>query len=115
MWRRIRSRKRDSGSPGKAAARTTTALSALASRSTAALARSLSLQTCAAVKRNKQAEDNAQWRQHSGRDCLKCTRSLALREGRDEPVDSGRQQVREAENNQSHPIDWQIVQPVAHI
>ena len=90
------------------------ALSALASRSTAALARFIA-PDLRSSERNKQAEDNAQWRQHSGRDCLKCTRSLALREGRDEPVDSGRQQVREAENNQSHPIDWQIVQPVAHI
>src|SRR6516164_162145 len=39
-----------SGSPGNAAARIPTDLSALASRSTAATARSLSLQTWAAVK-----------------------------------------------------------------
>src|SRR5215475_3566111 len=53
MWRRISARKRDSGSPGKVAASTTTALSALASRSTAALALSLSVQTCAAVNATK--------------------------------------------------------------
>jgi hypothetical protein len=44
---------RVSGSPGKLAARITTALSALASRLTAVLARSLSLQTCAAVNATK--------------------------------------------------------------
>ena len=40
---------------------------------------------------------------------------LALREGRDEGVDSCRQQEREAENDQRHPNDWQIMQPVAHV
>ena len=44
----------------------------------------------------------------------KSTRSLALREARDEPADSCRHQVREAEYDQRHPNNWQIVQPVAH-
>ena len=34
---------------------------------------------------------------------------------RDEPADSCSQQVREAENDQRHPNDWQIVQPVVHV
>ena len=37
-------------------------------------------------ERDKKAEDNAQCREHSGGNCLECTRSLALREGRDEPA-----------------------------
>src|SRR6266446_6511763 len=49
MQGRIRARMRVSGSPGKLAARITTALRALASRLTAVLARSLSVQTWAAV------------------------------------------------------------------
>ena len=35
---------------------------------------------------DKQAEDNAQWRQHSGGDGLECTRSFAFREDHDERV-----------------------------
>jgi hypothetical protein len=49
-------RKRDSDSPGKAAARITTLRSALASRSTTELALSLSLQTCVAVNAKKKSE-----------------------------------------------------------
>src|SRR5262249_23253729 len=38
-------------------------------------------------KRDEQAENNRQWRKESGRDRLKCTRSLAFREDGDEPLD----------------------------
>jgi hypothetical protein len=66
-------------------------------------------------ERDKKAEDNAQWRQHSRGDCLECPPSLALGEGRDERVDCRRYQIRKAENDQRHPNNGQIVQPVAHV
>src|SRR5262245_22768541 len=100
MWRRVSARKRDSASPGKVAARTTTALSALASRSTAVLARSLSVQTWAAVNATNKPKILPNGGSIPGEIALN---ALALREGRDKRADSCRQQVREAENDQRHP------------
>src|SRR5262249_39799648 len=97
------------------AARTTTALSALASRSTAVLARSLSVQTCAAVNATNRPKIMPNGGSMPGEMALNARPRSPSERAVTSRVDSRRHQIREAENDQRHPNNWQIVQPVVHV
>src|ERR1700730_7455372 len=114
MWRRIRARKRASGSPGKLEARTTTALSAVASRSTASLARSLSFQTWTAVNATKRPTSITSGGSIPGETALNA-RALPRREGHDNRVNCYRDEVGDAEDHHCHPSDREVMQPIAHV
>src|SRR5688572_25374390 len=112
IWPRTRSRTCVSVSPGNALARITTARRALASRFTAPCARSASLQTCAA--RNPTSNAKMTDGKHARRNRLQGASAFLHRERRHDHVDRRGHHVNGPQDDDGHPENWQVEDPVAH-
>src|SRR5438477_9658330 len=107
------SRRNRSPASAKSDDRTTAVLSALASRLTAASARSLSFQTCAAMNATNRPKTIPSGG-HARRDGFEGPRSSACRQPAHREIDSRCHQIGRAEHHQRHPHHGQRMQPIAH-
>ncbi len=115
MWRRTKACRRVSGSPGKLSAEEDHGAQSAGFAIHRGFGSVDIVPDLRGDKRYKQGEDDAQRGQHAGRDTFECACSLAHGQGRNDPVDHARRQVRPPKHDKRHPEDGKIVQPIDHV